>query len=160
MTAKLEYEFFYFFLFGSYPIAHHWKLLQIKIHLNNTSLLICINYSLNWLKHLLSQMSPPSVKRKCTAFISYTFNIFCHSILIETASPCSTGNCLEKKEQSLALHIRMNHLAIRGQTESSGKHQREIIVYSGTVHDLITICIEVLNVAYVVQRIKFSVSNQ
>lgn len=151
---------FYFFLFGSYPIAHHWKLLQIKIHLNNTSLLICINYSLNWLKHLLSQMSPPSVKRKCTAFISYTFNIFRHSILIETASPCSTGNCLEKKEQSLALHIRMNHLAIRGQTESSGKHQREIIVYSGTVHDLITICIEVLNVAYVVQRIKFSVSNQ
>uniref|UniRef100_A0A8C1QDE2 Nonsense-mediated mRNA decay factor n=1 Tax=Cyprinus carpio TaxID=7962 RepID=A0A8C1QDE2_CYPCA len=75
-------------------------------------------------------MSPPSVKRKCTAFISYTFNIFRHSILIETASPCSTGNCLEKKEQSLALHIRMNHLAIRGQTESSGKHQREIIVYS------------------------------
>ncbi|KAK2870981.1 hypothetical protein QQF64_002091 [Cirrhinus molitorella] len=31
----------------------------------------------------------------------------------------------KKKEQSLALHIRMNHPAIREQTESSGKNIRE-----------------------------------
>jgi len=50
------------------------------------------------------------------AFINYTFNIFCHSILIKAASPCSTGNCLEP------LHIRMNHKAIGKRSESSGKH--------------------------------------